>query len=67
MYIYIAYYIYILNIYIYIYIYIYICTYIDIRVLTYVSFIPLHSCDYLKQTSLKTNVATEEGNSRNET
>ena len=29
-------------------------------------FIPLHSCDYLKKTSIKINVATDEGNSRNE-
>ena len=28
--------------------------------------IPLHSCDYLKKISIKTNVATDEGNSRNE-
>ena len=28
--------------------------------------IPLHSCDYLKKTSIKINVATDEGNSRNE-
>ena len=28
--------------------------------------IPLHSCDYLNKTSIKTNVATDEGNSRNE-
>ena len=33
----------------------------------YVSFIPLHSYDYLKQISIKTNMATDEGNSRNET
>ena len=26
-----------------------------------------HSCDYLKKTSIKINVATDEGNSRNET
>ena len=30
-------------------------------------FIPLHSCDYLKKNSIKTNVATDEGNGRNET
>ena len=42
------------NIYIYnIYIYIYI-------------YKPLHSHDYLKKIPVKTNVATEEGNSRNE-
>ena len=29
--------------------------------------IPLHSRDYLKKTSIKINVATDEGNSRNET
>ena len=28
--------------------------------------IPLHSCDYLNKTSIKTNVATDEDNSRNE-
>ena len=28
--------------------------------------IPLHSRDYLKKTSIKINVATDEGNSRNE-
>ena len=28
--------------------------------------IPLHSCDYLNKISIKTNVATDEGNSRNE-
>ena len=28
--------------------------------------IPLHSCDYLNKTSIKTNVATDEGNSQNE-
>ena len=27
---------------------------------------PLHSCDYLNNISIKTNVATDEGNSRNE-
>ena len=29
-------------------------------------FIPLDSCDYLKKISIKINVATDEGNSRNE-
>ena len=29
-------------------------------------FISLHSCDYLNKTSIKINVATDEGNSRNE-
>ena len=29
-------------------------------------FIPLHSCDYLKKITIKENVATDEGNSRNE-
>ena len=28
--------------------------------------IPLHSCDYLNKNLMKTNVATDEGNSRNE-
>ena len=28
---------------------------------------PLYSCDYLKQISIKTDVATDEGNSQNET
>ena len=28
--------------------------------------IPLHSCDYLKKISIQINVATEEGNIRNE-
>ena len=27
---------------------------------------PLHSCDYLNKSSIKTNVATDEGNSQNE-
>ena len=27
---------------------------------------PLHQCDYLNKISIKTNVATDEGNSRNE-
>ena len=30
-------------------------------------FIPLHSFDYLSEISLKENVATDEGNGRNET
>ena len=30
-------------------------------------FIPLHSCDYLCEISLKRNVVTDEGNGRNET
>ena len=29
-------------------------------------FIPLHSCDYIMKISIKINVATDEGNSRNE-
>ena len=29
-------------------------------------FIPLHSCDYLKKISIKTNVTTDKGNSQNE-
>ena len=29
-------------------------------------FIPLHPCDYLKNISIKKNLATEEGKSRNE-
>ena len=28
--------------------------------------IPLHSCDYIQKISIKINVATDEGNSRNE-
>ena len=28
--------------------------------------IPLHSCDYLKKVSIKINMATDEGDSRNE-
>ena len=28
--------------------------------------IPLHSCDYLKKLSIRVNVATDEGNDRNE-
>ena len=32
----------------------------------YNQFILLHSCDYLKKISIKINVATDEGNSRNE-
>ena len=31
------------------------------------SAMPLHSCDYFKKNSIKTNVATDEGNGRNET
>ena len=27
----------------------------------------VHSCDYLKKNSIKTNVPTDEGNGRNET
>ena len=30
-------------------------------------FIPLHTWDYLKKNSIKTNVATDEGNDRIET
>ena len=30
-------------------------------------FIPLHSCDYFKKNLIKTNLATDEGNGRNET
>ena len=48
-------YMYIYNIYIYIYIYIYIFIYI------YINFL-----DYLKKISIQINVATDEGNSRNE-
>ena len=33
---------------------------------TMYQFIPLHSCDYLKKNSIKTNMATDEGISRNE-
>ena len=29
-------------------------------------YIPLHSCDHLKKISIQINVATDEGNSRNE-
>ena len=29
-------------------------------------FIPLHSCDYLKKISIKTNVTTDKGTSQNE-
>ena len=29
-------------------------------------FIPLHSCDYLKKVSIMMDVATDQGNSRNE-
>ena len=29
-------------------------------------FISLHSCDYLKKISIKTNVTTDKGNSQNE-
>ena len=28
--------------------------------------IPLHSCDYVKKVSIKINMATDEGDSRNE-
>ena len=31
-----------------------------------VNIYPLHSCDYRNKSSMKTNVATDEGNSRNE-
>ena len=49
------------------YIYIYICICNIYIYIPYVAFIPLHSCDYLKQTSIKTNVATDEGNGQSET
>ena len=53
-----------MNIYIYIYIYmniyIYICMYI------YILYIYIHSRDYLKKISIQINVATDEGNGRNE-
>ena len=39
-------------------------TYFFVLVLTFIS--SLHSRDYLKKTSIKLNVATDEGNSRNE-
>ena len=49
------------HIYIYIYIYIYMyITYIYIYIYIYIS------RDYLKKISIKTNVATDEDNSRNE-
>ena len=63
LYIYIYIYIYI-YMYVYIYVYIYIYIYI-ILVLPY-RFIPLLSCDYLCETSLKANLATDKGNDRNE-
>ena len=47
--------------------YIYIYVYVIYIYIPYVAFIPLHSCDYLKQTSIKTNVATDEGNGQSET
>ena len=34
--------------------------------LGFTKLLKLHSCDYLKETSTKTNVATDEGNNRNE-
>ena len=33
---------------------------------THIAGIYIHSCDYLNKISIKTNVATDEGNSRNE-
>ena len=63
-------------IYVYVYIYLYIYIYIYIRDNIYVNliceyhmyqFISLHSCDYLCEISLNTNVVTDEGNGRNET
>ena len=48
--------------YVYVYVCMYVCMYIYlISCLLY----PLHSRDYPKKTSTKTNVATVEGNSRN--
>ena len=52
--------------YIYIYIYIGIKESFSGEYLIY-QFIPLHSCDYLYKISIKRDVATDEGNSRNET
>ena len=56
-----------LYIYIYIYTYIYIYIYIDIYIYIYggeydmYQLIPLHLCDYLQKTSIRINVATDEG------
>ena len=44
------------------YMYIYIYIYIYIHIYIY----PLDPCDYLNKNLMKTNVATDEGNSRNE-
>ena len=61
---------YILYVYVYIpfiYMYIYfIYMYIYILYVYVYQLIPLYSCDYLNKNSMKTNVATDEGNSRNE-
>ena len=57
-----------MHIYIHIHTYIHMHTYIRTYVPTYLpTYIhPLHSCDYLKKLSIQTNVATDDGNSRNE-
>ena len=48
----------------YIFTYIYYLLYIEYHMY---QFIPLQSCDYLCEISLKANVATDESNDRNET
>ena len=48
----------------YMYLYIYVHMYSYIYIYSYIY--PLHSCDYLNKVSIKANVATDEGNSRNE-
>ena len=34
---------------------------LKVQLLRFLNFIPLHSCDYLQKTSIKINLATEEG------
>ena len=58
-----------MNIYIYIYIYLTFYSYFKKSLSDEYHMyllIPLHSCDYLNKISMKTNVATDEGNSRKE-
>ena len=44
-----------------------ICMYKECMYKECISFIPLHSCDSIKEVPIKINVATDEDNSRNET
>ena len=51
----------------YIYIYIYTYTHVITSTCTHYYIYTLQSCGYLNKISIKTNVATDEGNRRNET